>query len=181
MFLAHNNPYDVVAGHAIARAAGAVVTDYAGAPLTLDSTGAMAAVPGIHAPLIALATRPRRRARTTSAAAPSRGRAALHPVRELASSESASRVDHARSPSSASRPARPNVAHARLADRLVDLLRREPHEQVVRAHHAHGHVARGASSRARRTSCFSTTSGRDADDVSDAFGEVLASVHPGGW
>ena len=37
MFLAHNNPYDVVAGHAIARAAGAVVTDYAGAPLTLDS------------------------------------------------------------------------------------------------------------------------------------------------
>ena len=48
MFLAHNNPYDVVAGHAIARAAGAVVTDYAGAPLTLDSTGAMAAVPGIQ-------------------------------------------------------------------------------------------------------------------------------------
>jgi myo-inositol-1(or 4)-monophosphatase len=56
MFLAHNNPYDVVAGHAIARAAGATVTDYAGAPLTLDSSGAMAAVPGIHAELIALAT-----------------------------------------------------------------------------------------------------------------------------
>ena len=55
MFLAHNNPYDVVAGHAIARAAGAVVTDYAGAPLTLDSSGAMAAVPGIHGDLIALA------------------------------------------------------------------------------------------------------------------------------
>ena len=46
MVLAHNNPYDVVAGHAIARAAGAVVTDYAGAPLTLDSAGAMAAVAG---------------------------------------------------------------------------------------------------------------------------------------
>lgn len=56
LFLAHNNPYDVVAGHAIARAAGAVVTDYAGAPLTLASSGAMAAVPGIHAPLIELAT-----------------------------------------------------------------------------------------------------------------------------
>ena len=56
MFLAHNNPYDVVAGHAIARAAGAVVTDYAGAPLTLESSGAMAAVPGIHAPLIELAS-----------------------------------------------------------------------------------------------------------------------------
>jgi myo-inositol-1(or 4)-monophosphatase len=55
MFLAHNNPYDVVAGHAIARAAGAVVTDYAGAPLELSSPGAMAAVPGIHAPLISLA------------------------------------------------------------------------------------------------------------------------------
>jgi myo-inositol-1(or 4)-monophosphatase len=55
MFLAHNNPYDVVAGHAIARAAGAVVTDYAGAPLELSSAGAMAAVPGIHAPLISLA------------------------------------------------------------------------------------------------------------------------------
>ncbi len=55
MFLAHNNPYDVVAGHAIARAAGAVVTDYAGAPLTLASSGAMAAVPGIHGSLIALA------------------------------------------------------------------------------------------------------------------------------
>jgi myo-inositol-1(or 4)-monophosphatase len=56
MFLAHNNPYDVVAGHAIARAAGATVTDYAGRPLTLDSSGAMAAVPGIHAPLIELAS-----------------------------------------------------------------------------------------------------------------------------
>jgi myo-inositol-1(or 4)-monophosphatase len=56
MFLAHNNPYDVVAGHAIARASGAVVTDYAGAPLTLDSPGAMAAVPGIHADLVELAT-----------------------------------------------------------------------------------------------------------------------------
>jgi myo-inositol-1(or 4)-monophosphatase len=56
MFLAHNNPYDVVAGHAIARASGAVVTDYAGAPLTLDSTGAMAAVPGVHGALIELAT-----------------------------------------------------------------------------------------------------------------------------
>jgi myo-inositol-1(or 4)-monophosphatase len=55
MFLAHNNPYDVVAGHAIARASGAVATDYAGAPLTLDSTGAMAAVPGVHGALIELA------------------------------------------------------------------------------------------------------------------------------
>ncbi len=55
MVLAHNNPYDVVAGHAIARAAGAVVTDYAGAPLTLGSSGAMAAVPGIQPELVALA------------------------------------------------------------------------------------------------------------------------------
>ena len=45
MLLAHNNPYDVVAGHAIARAAGAICTDYAGAPLNLASSGAMAAVP----------------------------------------------------------------------------------------------------------------------------------------
>ena len=56
MVLAHNNPYDVVAGHAIARAAGAVVTDYAGAPLTLESSGAMAAIPGVQAELVTLAT-----------------------------------------------------------------------------------------------------------------------------
>ena len=55
MVLAHNNPYDVVAGHAIARAAGAICTDYAGAPLDLDSPGAMAAVPGIQAELVGLA------------------------------------------------------------------------------------------------------------------------------
>jgi myo-inositol-1(or 4)-monophosphatase len=34
MVLAHNNPCDVVAWHAIARVAGAICTDYAGAPLT---------------------------------------------------------------------------------------------------------------------------------------------------
>ena len=55
MVLAHNNPYDVVAGHAIARAAGAMCTDYAGAPLTLESSGAMAAVPGIQPELVSLA------------------------------------------------------------------------------------------------------------------------------
>jgi myo-inositol-1(or 4)-monophosphatase len=55
MVLSHNNAYDVVAGHAIARAAGALVTDYAGAPLTLGSGGAMAAVPSLHAELTALA------------------------------------------------------------------------------------------------------------------------------
>jgi myo-inositol-1(or 4)-monophosphatase len=55
MVLAHNNPYDVVAGHAIASAAGAIVTDYAGAPLTLSSSGAMAAVPGIQPELVTLA------------------------------------------------------------------------------------------------------------------------------
>ena len=55
MVLSHNNPYDVVAGHAIARAAGAVVSDYAGAPLRLDSPGAMAATPGIHSELVELA------------------------------------------------------------------------------------------------------------------------------
>ena len=55
MLLAHNNPYDVVAGHAIARAAGAICTDYAGAPLTLESSGAMAAVPGVQPELVRLA------------------------------------------------------------------------------------------------------------------------------
>jgi myo-inositol-1(or 4)-monophosphatase len=55
MVLAHNNPYDVVAGHAIARSAGAIVTDYAGAPLTLGSSGAMAAVPGVQPELVRLA------------------------------------------------------------------------------------------------------------------------------
>ncbi len=56
MLLAHNNPYDVVAGHAIARAAGAICTDYAGAPLSLESTGAMAAVPGIQHELVSVAS-----------------------------------------------------------------------------------------------------------------------------
>ena len=55
LVLAHNNPYDVVAGHAIARAAGAIVSDYAGNELTIDSPGAMAAVPSQHAQLVALA------------------------------------------------------------------------------------------------------------------------------
>ena len=55
MLLAHNNPYDVVAGQAIARAAGAICTDYAGAPLILESTGAMAAVPGVQRELVSLA------------------------------------------------------------------------------------------------------------------------------
>jgi len=55
MVLAHNNPYDIVAGHAIARAVGAICTDYAGAPLTLESSGAMAAVPGIQPELVSLA------------------------------------------------------------------------------------------------------------------------------
>jgi myo-inositol-1(or 4)-monophosphatase len=55
MVLAHNNPYDVVAGHAIARAAGALCTDYAGAPLVLGSSGAMAAAPGVHRALLGLA------------------------------------------------------------------------------------------------------------------------------
>lgn len=55
MVLAHNNPYDVVAGHAIALSSGAIVTDYAGAPLTLASSGAMAATLGIHQDLVTLA------------------------------------------------------------------------------------------------------------------------------
>jgi myo-inositol-1(or 4)-monophosphatase len=55
LVLAHNNPYDVVAGHAIARSAGAVVSDYAGLPLTLASDGALAAVPGIHRELVSFA------------------------------------------------------------------------------------------------------------------------------
>jgi myo-inositol-1(or 4)-monophosphatase len=55
MVLAHNNPYDVAAGHAIAHAAGAMCTDYAGAPLTLKSSGAMAAVPGVQPELVSLA------------------------------------------------------------------------------------------------------------------------------
>lgn len=55
LVLAHNNPYDVVAGHAIARAAGALCTDYAGARLALSSSGAMAAVPGVHPGLVNLA------------------------------------------------------------------------------------------------------------------------------
>ena len=56
MLLAHNNPYDVVAGHAIARAAGAICTDYDGSPLALGSAGTLAAVPGIHAELVELAS-----------------------------------------------------------------------------------------------------------------------------
>jgi myo-inositol-1(or 4)-monophosphatase len=54
LLLSHNNPYDVVAGHAVAAASGAIVTDYAGHPLTLDSPGALAATPNIHPELVAL-------------------------------------------------------------------------------------------------------------------------------
>lgn len=55
MLLVHNNPYDVVAGHAIARGAQALCTNYAGAPLTLRSSGAMAVTPGIQRELLDLA------------------------------------------------------------------------------------------------------------------------------
>ena len=54
MLLAHNNPYDVVAGHAIARAAGDLHR-LRRRPLTLESKGAMAAVPGIQSELVSLA------------------------------------------------------------------------------------------------------------------------------
>jgi len=54
MILAHNNPYDVAAGHILAKEAGAIVTDYAGQPLRLDSAGALACVPSAHAELVAL-------------------------------------------------------------------------------------------------------------------------------
>jgi myo-inositol-1(or 4)-monophosphatase len=54
MILAHNTPYDVAAGDILAKEAGATVTDYAGHPLRLESAGAMACVPGIHAELVAL-------------------------------------------------------------------------------------------------------------------------------
>ena len=54
MILAHNNPYDVAAGNILAKEAGAIVTDYAGRPLRLDSAGAMASVPGAHGELVAL-------------------------------------------------------------------------------------------------------------------------------
>ena len=55
MLLAHNNPYDVVAGHVVAREAGAVLADYAGRALRLDSAGALACVPGVREELVALA------------------------------------------------------------------------------------------------------------------------------
>lgn len=55
LLLAHNNPYDVVAGHAIAQAAGAVCTDYDGSPLSLASAGVLAATPGIQPELVELA------------------------------------------------------------------------------------------------------------------------------
>ncbi len=54
VIVAHNNAYDVVPGHILAREAGAVVSDYAGDPLQLKSNGAMACVPGARGELLAL-------------------------------------------------------------------------------------------------------------------------------
>jgi myo-inositol-1(or 4)-monophosphatase len=54
VLLAHNNPYDIAAGHVVAVEAGALVSDYAGDPLGLDSAGAMACVPGAQAELLEL-------------------------------------------------------------------------------------------------------------------------------
>ncbi len=54
LLAAHNNPYDILAGQVIAAEAGAAVSDYAGEPLTLDSPGAFACVPGIRDELLAL-------------------------------------------------------------------------------------------------------------------------------
>lgn len=54
VILAHNNPYDVAPGHILAREAGARVSDYAGDPLRLESSGAMACAPGAQVELLAL-------------------------------------------------------------------------------------------------------------------------------
>jgi fructose-1,6-bisphosphatase/inositol monophosphatase family enzyme len=43
------SPWDVAAGIILVREAGGVVSDAAGGPLTLRSTGAVAATPGVHA------------------------------------------------------------------------------------------------------------------------------------
>lgn len=55
VMLAHNNPYDVLPGKIVVEEAGAVTSDYAGGPLTLDSPGSLACVPGVRDELLGLA------------------------------------------------------------------------------------------------------------------------------
>lgn len=52
--IASNHPWDVAAGIAIARAAGAVVTHFDGQPYRLDGPDVLAAAPGVHGDLVRL-------------------------------------------------------------------------------------------------------------------------------
>lgn len=54
LIFAHNNAYDVAPGQILVQEAGAMVSDYAGEPLRLQSDGAMAYVPGVRMRLLAL-------------------------------------------------------------------------------------------------------------------------------
>jgi myo-inositol-1(or 4)-monophosphatase len=46
------HPWDIAAGSLIAREAGAVVTDYSGAPVTFERGQIVAAAPGLHGPML---------------------------------------------------------------------------------------------------------------------------------
>ncbi len=48
-----NHPWDLAAGIALVRAAGATVTDHGGRPYALNSPNVLAAAPGLHAALLA--------------------------------------------------------------------------------------------------------------------------------
>jgi myo-inositol-1(or 4)-monophosphatase len=52
-----NNAWDMGAGIALARAAGAAVTDHTGAPYTLRSPNLLATTPGVHAALLSAVQR----------------------------------------------------------------------------------------------------------------------------
>ena len=177
MLLAHNNPYDVVAGHAIARAAGAVVTDYAGAPLTLDSTGAMAAVPGVHGDA-------RSRWRRDLAAGrhllrrqlEARGRRRARPSGRARVVGQRLGLDDARSPSSASLPGRPNscTCGSRSASSTSSGAIRTI--RLVVAHDAAGHVA--ADHPADAAEHLALDDARAVvDQLADARGELLVVGH----
>ena len=153
MLLSHNNPYDVVAGHAIARSAGAIVTDYAGAPLTLDS----------HRRDGHRARHPRRARRDGE-----RPGSDLHLNKNVVkgpdpftnyfggieAARSAPRSTHSASVASSSRMPRStstkpfigllglgNSVTCELLEQGVGLLRLDPHEDPALAGHADGHVA----------------------------------------
>ena len=181
MVLAHNNPYDVVAGprdRARGRRRGH----------RLRGRAADARLAGRDGRRAGRARRPRRRSRgdlaaaarvATSAAATSARSAPRSTQSASSSSRQILRVDDTK-PFIGLAPCAPERAHARLADQRLDLLGLHAARAGRRAHHADGHVAaEHPAEPAEHLASRPRRAGRRSRRGSAAQG--VGERPPGGW